>query len=131
MLRKSIIAMSLCGMMWSVTSQAGFFGNNQDLQFLRDINSSANTVSGATGGDKVTPDKPQYKPTDVQNTPGDLSIVALNGGDTQYADAPLAATVPEPGAFYLVALGLAILGGRAYLRQRVPKCRRSPPLDLH
>jgi hypothetical protein len=123
MLKESIIAMSLCGMMWAVTCQAGFFGNDQDLQFLRNINNSVDIVSSATRGEKETPDNPQNKPADVQNTPGDLSIVALNAGDTQYADAPLAATVPEPGAFDLVALGLAILGARSYLRRRTLKRR--------
>ena len=121
--KKTIIVMSLCGMMWAVTCQAGFLGNDQDLQFLQSINNSIDKVSSATGGDKGTPDKPQNKSANLQNRPGDLSIVALNGGNTQQAGAMLAATVPEPGAFDLVALGVAILGMRSYLRRRALKRR--------
>ena len=118
MLKKSMIAMSLCGMMWAMTCQAGFLGNDQDLQFLRNINNSVDNLSSDMGGDKGALDKPQSKPANLQNRPGDLSIVALDSGNSQQAGATLAATVPEPGAFDLVALGLAILGVKSYLRRR-------------
>ena len=49
MLKKSMIAMSLCGMMWAMTCQAGFLGNDQDLQFLRNINNSVDNLSSDMG----------------------------------------------------------------------------------
>jgi hypothetical protein len=123
MFKKPILAICLCGATWAGTCQAGFLGNDQDLQFLHNIINSADTNTGAKGSDNATqgngPDNSQIgKPSNSQNRPGDLSIVALNESVTQHVGANLAATVPEPGTFYLVAIGLSFFGLTAYRRRR-------------
>jgi hypothetical protein len=129
MFKKPILAICLCGVTWAGTCQAGFLGNDQDLQFLHNMINSVDTNTGATGSDNATQGNGQYNPSNgpdnsqidkssnSQNRPGDLSIVALNDSVTQHVGANLAATVPEPGTFYLMAMGLSLFGLSAYRRR--------------
>lgn len=123
MLKKSVIAMCLCVTAWAGTCQASFLGNNQDLQFLRDINSANKPAqnSGAPVGGNTASDTGQAatqdQPAQPQYPAGDLTIALDTTGDAQ--NPVITATVPEPGALELVALGLVILGSRAYFRRRI------------
>jgi hypothetical protein len=152
MSNKSIIAVCLCGLAWAGTAQAGFLGNNLELQFLQnlaltpsvtlsdglntnvgntginvdvgdttlgvtvptgladpvglsfvDVNNSIPTITGATGSGNG----------DVSFGPNSVSVTNISAGVET-----LTVTVPEPGAFDLVALGLTMLGMTIYQRKR-------------
>ena len=134
MFKYPILAIFLCGVTWAGTCQAGFLGNDQDLQSLHNmINSgdmntgnenTGNANSGAEGVDIRTqvngPDNSQSDgPINIQSRAGDLSAIAQNVSVTQdvgYVVSNSANPVPEPGTYYLVALGLSVLGVIAYRR---------------
>jgi hypothetical protein len=150
MSKKSLIAVCLLGLAWAGTAQAGFLGNNLELQFLQnlaqspvslsdglnlnvggntglnvdvgnttlgvtvptglagpvglsfvDVNNSIPTIIGATGSGNG----------DVSFGPNSVTVLNLSPGSEL-----LTVTVPEPGAFDLVALGLMILGMTVYQR---------------
>jgi hypothetical protein len=152
MSKKSLIAVCLWGLAWAGTAQAGFLGNNLELQFLQnlaltpsvtlndglntnvgntginvdvgnttlgvtvptglagpvglsfvDVNNSIPTITGATGSGNG----------DVTFGPNSVTVENLSPGPEL-----LTVTVPEPGAFDLVALGLTILGMTVYQRKR-------------
>ncbi len=120
MLKKSVISVCLCGMMWAGICQAGFLGNNSDLKFLKDINNVGDTTAIATDRTKATQgngnvvDNPQTQSVDSQKHPGDLSLIS----DTQSVQVAAAVSVPEPGTFYLIAMGLMVMGMLVYVRKR-------------
>ena len=147
MSKKLLMAVCLWGLAWAGTAQAGFLGNNLDLQLLinllpaptpsvtlqdglnnnllginnlnvnvgnttlavdvpagfsnlyglkfEDVNNSIPTIIGATGSGNG----------DVTFGPNSVTVTNLTPGSEL-----LTVTVPEPGAFDLVALGLVILG---------------------
>ena len=164
MLKKSIIVASLIGLTWAGTAQAGFLGNNLELQLLQsglltlpassvtvntdptnttienidlvigdtslgltgsadgkdlaiiDINDTLDPITGATGigtgsvSYGTNNDGHQY-----------VLISGLSGQIDTSVDVTFASTVPEPGAFDLMVLGLMMLGVTAYQqRRRVP-----------
>jgi len=141
MLKKSMIAMCLCGATWAGSSQASFL-NNQDLQFLWDINHTGKAVAAATDS--------KMGAANSQNPSSDLGLVSetLDNGVAIAVPLPepetisslvvaepvsesrtfsslssvsvvaLSAPVPEPGTFYLVALGMTVIGLTAHKRQR-------------
>ena len=51
MSKKSTIAVCLCGLVWAGTAQAGFLGNNLELQFLQGLIHDSVTVSGGQNQD--------------------------------------------------------------------------------
>ena len=157
MSKKSMMAVCLCGLAWAGTAQAGFLGNNLELQLLynmlpdptqdpvtlqegpnntnlfgitnlnvavdgtqlavnvpsgflnqyglsfEDLNNSIPTITGATGSGNG----------DVSFGPDSVTVLNLSPGSEL-----LTLTVPEPGAFDLVALGLTILGMMVYQQKR-------------
>jgi hypothetical protein len=128
MFKKPILAICLCGVTWAATSQAGFLGNGQDLQFLRDSMNSEHKITAATGSGSGPQDRAlvdsQITPSVSKNTPGDIALLA----DTPNAGIIPAATVPEPGTLYLVAIGLSFFGLTAY-RQRRERTEAPPGVD--
>jgi len=81
MYNKSLIAMSLCGLMWAGTAQAGFLGNNPELQFLQNLvhtpvslNDGLNSNVGGTGIDVTVGDTT----LDVTVDPAVTGSVGLN-----------------------------------------------------
>ena len=167
MLKKSMLAVCLFGLTWAGTAQAGFLGNNLQLQWLQGIsplvtspvdvttdptNTSIMGIDLAIGDSALDLKGSATLPTDLtivdinntldpiigasgpgvtygQNSDGHqyVLISGLDGNidtsvDVQFAPTgsqQLLSTVPEPGAFDLMALGLAIMGMKAYLRRRV------------
>jgi hypothetical protein len=142
MLKKSIVAMCLYGATWAGSCQAGFL-NNQDLQFLWDINHTGDSVATSTDS-KMSADNSQ-NPSSVHSLVSALPdngveiTVPLPEPETIISSltvtepvsesrtipslnavsiAVLAASVPEPGTFYLLALGLTVIGMTIYKRQR-------------
>lgn len=71
---------------------------------LSDLTDNVDPITGASG----------YGTSSTTNT---LSIENLTGPGTYTADVTFA-SVPEPGALYLVALGLMILGMSVYRRRQ-------------
>ncbi|MEJ2573493.1 MAG: hypothetical protein P8164_07905 [Gammaproteobacteria bacterium] len=69
-----------------------------------DINNSIPTITDATGSGNG----------DVSFGPNNVQVLNLSGGDA----ATLAVTLPEPGDFDLVALGLTVMGMTIYRRRR-------------
>jgi len=78
------------------------FSNLYGLKF-EDVNNSIPTIIGATGSGNG----------DVTFGPNSVIVTNLTPGSGL-----LTVTVPEPGAFDLVALGLVILGMTVYQRKR-------------
>ena len=154
MSKKSLIAVCLWGVAWAGTAQAGFLGNNLELQFLNTLVSTVSVTPtsdgtvvngpGPTGsnitvtlndtsvdvnnpapilgeGLKITDVTVPLDPityVQIDSIPSGTShIVVFNPPET--AALAAIATVPEPGAFDLVALGLMILGMTIYQRKRV------------
>ena len=182
MSKYSMLAVCLCALTWAGTVQAGFLGNNLELQLLQtmingDIHSETTSVSvndplgtsTTIGGIDVTIDDTTVQLQGAVTLPTSLNVVDLydslnpitaatgigsgsvssgvDGNGHQYVlisdlnndikssvdvsfASPLLetasfnlvaldATVPEPGAFNLMALGLTILGIMTYQRKRV------------
>jgi len=169
MSKKSMMAVCLCGLVWAGTAQAGFLGNNLELQWLQSglpslsptsVDVTTNPTPASIGGidlsigdqngigqitlisGNVNPQFPaDLSIVDINDTLdpivgvgglGNLSfgqnndghqyilISGLSGGiENQGIDVQFASTVPEPGAFDLVALGLMILGMTIYQRKHV------------
>lgn len=148
MSKNSMIAACLCGLMWAGTAQAGFLGNNLELQFLNTLvgtayvtpTSNGTVVDGPTGsGITVTLNDTSVDVNNPDNIIGEgLNITDVtvpldpivqidpipNGTthvepfNTQQTALLRPLTVPEPGAFDLVALGLMILWMTVYQRTR-------------
>ena len=85
MLKKSIIAVSLIGLAWVGTAQAGFLGNNLELQWLQNSllatsNVTVNTDPTNTSimGIDVAIGDTSLGLTGTANLPTDLSIVDIN-----------------------------------------------------
>ena len=164
MLKKSIIVAGLIGLTWAGTAQAGFLGNNLELQLLKSgLLSGTSNVPVNTDPTNTTIDTIDLAIGDTslgltgfENGPSDLTLIDINdtldpitgatgigtgnvsygtnGDGHQYVlisglsgqidtsvDVTFASTVPEPGAFDLMVLGLMMLGVTAYQqRRRVP-----------
>ncbi len=139
MLKKSMIAMCLCGATWAGSCQASFFNNSQDLQFLWDINNTGNAVVTATGS-KIGASNSQNLSLASETVDDGMAIavplpepeaitslavaepVSESGISSSLSTASgvaLAASVAEPGTFYLIALGLMVIGMTAHRRSRV------------
>jgi hypothetical protein len=152
MSNKSLIAVCLWGVVWAGTAQAGFLGNNLELQFLNTLvstvsvtpTSDGTVVNGPVGSNitvtlndtSVDVNNPApilgegLKITDVTVPLDPITYVQIDSipsgtthvavfNPTETAALTATATVPEPGAFDLVALGLTILGMTIYQRKRV------------
>ena len=165
MFKQSIIAVSLIGLTWAGTAQAGFLGNNLELQWLQNsilattnVTVTSDPTNTSIMGIDVAIGDTSLDLTGNANLPTDLSIVDINDtldpiigasgiGNVSYGqnsdghqyilisglDGPVdggvdvsfgnpivkESTVPEPGAFDLVALGLTMLLITTYLRRRV------------
>jgi hypothetical protein len=167
MSKKAMIAVCLSGLAWAGTAQAGFLGNNLELQWLQtsithistvDVTTNQTDTSLYSGITLSISDNPDGSGTlgftGGLQTPADLTIVDINNtldpiigvsgldnvsygqnsdghqyvlisglngqlGNRNNVDVTFASTVPEPGAFDLVALGLTILGMTTYQRKRV------------
>jgi hypothetical protein len=137
--------------MWAGSAQAGFLGNNLELQFLNNLLSTVSVtpvsdgtvVDGPAGsGITVTLNDASVDVNNPDNIVGEglkisdvtvpldpityVQIDPIPSGTTHVdvvfdqpeTGAVTALTVPEPGAFNLVALGLAILVLSAYQRHR-------------
>ena len=85
MLKKSIIAMSLIGLTWAGTAQAGFLGNNLELQWLQNSllatsNVTVNTDPTNTSimGIDIAIGDTSLDLSGLANLPTDLSIVDIN-----------------------------------------------------
>jgi len=154
MSKKSMIAVCLCGLAWAGTAQAGFLGNNLELQFLHNltinstppvhifdgINNDVGNVPGFNvnvGDTSLLFDVPTGLPqigvtiSNIIPTISDATgtcnndCVSFDNNTNSLTIDPLSSgreivtlTVPEPGAFDLMALGLTILGMTIYQRKR-------------
>jgi len=137
--------------MWAGSAQAGFLGNNLELQFLNNLLSTVSvtpvsdgTIVNGPAGSGITvslndtsvdvnnPDSivgEGLKINDVTVPLDPITYVQIDPipSGTTHVDvvfpgpesgALKALSVPEPGAFNLVALGLVILGMSVYQRRR-------------
>jgi len=165
MFKQSIIIVSLIGLTWAGTAQAGFLGNNLELQWLQNsilattnVNVTSDPTNASIMGIDVAIGDTSLGLSGNANLPTDLSIVDINDsldpiiaasgiGNVSYGqnseghqyilisglNGPIDSgvdvsfgtpiqlqeiTVPEPGAFELVVLGLTMLLITSYLRRR-------------
>ena len=70
---KSIIAICLCGMMWAGNAQAGFLGNNLELQFLQNLLGNLPVNVTVTGGVEI-PNGPGGISVDIGDTTVDVVV---------------------------------------------------------
>lgn len=92
---KSLLAVCLCGLTWAGTAQAGFLGNNLELQFLQNLLGNAPVNVTVTGGVEL-PNGPGGISVDIGDSTVDVTVpndlqgpVGLNIADINNSVPPI------------------------------------------